>query len=64
MVYQIEYADGKYSNIAYSRKDLIEWLKILKDETISDIKKLYRSGSSASVMDRYGKYINRKGRTP
>lgn len=59
MVYRIEYENGKCCNFANSRIDLIDWLKILKDETISDIRKLYKSGVSDSVMDKYEKYINR-----
>jgi hypothetical protein len=57
MKYRIEYADGKCCNIAQSRNDLIDWLKILKDEIITDIRKLYKSGVSDSVMDIYERYI-------
>ena len=35
MRYRIEYDDGKCCNFANSSKDLIEWLKLLKDETIT-----------------------------
>ena len=59
MRYRIEYADGKCCNFANSRKDLLEWLNILKDETISDIRKLYKSGVSDSVMEKYINYINK-----
>lgn len=55
--YRIEYAGGRCSNIASSRKDLLEWLRLLKDETISDIRKLYKSGVSDSVLDKYRQYI-------
>ena len=34
MRYRIEYADGRYCNFANSRKDLLDWLKALKDEKI------------------------------
>ena len=61
MMYRIEYAGGRCCNIANSHTDLLEWLKLLKDETITDIYKLYKSGVSDSVMERYEKYI-RKGR--
>lgn len=57
MYYRIEYADGQCCNTAHSRKDLIEWLKILKDETITDIVKMYKSGVSDSVLEKYEKYI-------
>ena len=57
MEYRIEYANGKCCNFAHSRVDLIDWLKILKDETISDVRKLYKSGISDSVMEKYKKYM-------
>lgn len=60
MRYRIEYAGGKCCNFANSRKDLIEWLELLKDETITDIRKLYKSGASDSVMDKYQNYIQRR----
>ncbi len=59
MRYRIEYAEGKCCNFANSSKDLIEWLKLLKDETITDIRKLYKSGASDSVMETYEKYLRR-----
>ena len=58
MRYRIEYADGKCCNFANSSKELIEWLKLLKDETITDIRKLYKNGVSDSVLDIYRKYID------
>lgn len=58
MRYRIEYANGKCCNFANSRKDLIDRLKLLKDETISDIRKIYKNGVTDSVMDTYQKYIN------
>jgi hypothetical protein len=57
MIYKIEYSGGKNCNFAYNRKDLIEWLEILKDETITDIQKIYKSGISDSVLQKYEKYI-------
>ena len=44
MRYRIEYADGRCCNFANSRKDLLDWLKLLKDEQIVDIRKIYESG--------------------
>ena len=49
MRYRIEYADGKCCSFANSSRDLIDWLKLLKDETISDIIKIYKSGATDSV---------------
>ena len=56
---RIEYADGKCCNFANNSKELIEWLKLLKDETITDIRKLYKNGVSDSVLDIYRKYIRK-----
>ena len=44
MRYRIEYADGRCCNFANSRKDLLDWLKALKDEKIVDIRKVYKNG--------------------
>ena len=60
MRYRIEYGGGKCCNFANSRKDLIDRLELLKDETITDIRKLYKSGASDSVMDKYQNYIQRR----
>lgn len=57
MRYRIEYADGRCCNFANGSKDLIAWLKLLKDEEITDIRKVYKSGVSDSVMETYRKYI-------
>lgn len=59
MRYRIEYANGKCCNFANNRTDLIEWLKLLKNETITDIRKLYKNGVSDSVMKKYQKYIQK-----
>lgn len=57
MRYQIEYADGKCCNYANSREDLLEWLKLLHEETITDIRKVYKNGITDSVMERYQRFI-------
>ena len=59
MRYRIECADGKKIRVANSSKDLIECLKLLKDETVTDIRKLYKSGVSDSVKEKYEKYIRK-----
>ena len=53
MEYRIEYANGKCHNHAHSRADVLEWLKILKGEAITDIKKIYKNGASVSVKETY-----------
>ncbi len=64
MRYRIEYADGRCCNYANNRKDLLEWLKLLKDETITDIRKVYKSGVTDSVMGTYKPYLNQNGGKP
>ena len=59
MRYRIEYADGRCCNFATSRKDLLEWLKLLKDEEITDIRKIYKNGVTDSVLEKYRNYVNR-----
>lgn len=61
MRYRIEYADGRCCNYANGRNDLLEWLKLLKDETITDIRKVYKSGVTDSVMETYQPYLNKTG---
>ena len=57
MRYRIEYENGKCCNFANNRKELIEWLKLLKEETITDVRKIYKNGVSDSVMENYSKYL-------
>ena len=57
MEYRIVYCNGQCQNYAHSRKDLIEWLKLLKDETITEISKIYRNGVEEPVIDKYRRYI-------
>ena len=59
MRYRIEYADGRRCNFANSRKDLLDWLKALKDEEIVDIRKVYKNGITDSVMDNYRRYLEK-----
>lgn len=61
MTYRIEYANGRCHNYANGRKDLLEWLKMLKGETITDIKKLYKDGVSESVIEKYKQYTGKRG---
>ena len=63
MRYRIEYADGKCRNYASSRKDLLEWLSILKDEVITDIRKIYKNGIEDSVLEKYQKYLKENSLT-
>lgn len=57
MRYRIEYANGKCCRFVNSSKDLIDRLKLLKSENVSDIRKIYESGVTDSVMEKYQKYL-------
>ena len=57
MMYKIEYDNGKCCNYANSRADLLEWLRILRDEKIDDILKTNKSGDSTSVIEKYKKFL-------
>ena len=59
MRYRIEYADGRCCKFANSRKDLLEWLKLLKDEEITDIRKIYKNGVTDSVLEKYQNYLDK-----
>lgn len=59
MRYRIEYGGGKCCNFANSRTELLEWLELLKDEVITDIRKVYKNDITDSVMEKYEKYIRR-----
>ena len=59
MLYKIKYANGKCSNYANGRKDLLDWLELLKDEVITDILKIEKNGETCSVMKSYKKYLKK-----
>lgn len=61
MKYRIEYAGGSGKTIVHSRKDLLGQLKLIKDEEVSDIRKIYKDGYTETVMEKYEKYIAKKG---
>ena len=56
-MYKIEYGNGKCCNYAHSRSDLLEWLRILRDEKIDDILKISKSGAITSVIEKYKKFL-------
>lgn len=59
MIYEIIYSDGRCNSRTNGSKDLIKRLALLKDEHIADIRKIYKSGVSDTVLETYGKYIGR-----
>ena len=56
MSYRIEYDSG-HCKFADSSKELITQLQASGNKNISDIRKLYKSGVSDSVLEKYEKYI-------
>lgn len=63
MKYRIEYAEKKCCDYANNRAELLKRLKLLKDDIITDIRKVYKSGATDSVMEQYKSYMvsGRKG---
>lgn len=59
MKYQIKYEDGINCKIVNGREELLKCMDGLKDEKITDIRKLYKSGVSDSVLGIYEPYIIR-----
>ena len=57
MIYKIEYSGGKCCNYANGRSDLLEWLRILRDEKIDDILKISKSVDITSVIEKYKKFL-------
>lgn len=57
MRYRIEYADGQCCKFVNSRQDLMKMLKLIKGKTVTDIRKVYKSGVSDSVMETYKPYL-------
>ena len=57
MIYMIIYDGEKCANYAHSRADLLEWLRILRDEKIDDILKISKSGDVISVIEKYKKFL-------
>ncbi|MFV0466742.1 MAG: hypothetical protein ACK5ML_11790 [Lachnospiraceae bacterium] len=58
MKYRIEYCDGKCCGFAKNRNDLLDQLKKSNRE-ITDIRKLYKSGVSDSVIETYKQYVSK-----
>lgn len=56
MKYRIEFADRRCCSIANSRKELIERLQTLDRGTVEGIRKIYKSGVSDSVIEKYERY--------
>ena len=59
MKYRIDYV-GRHSEYVESRERLLCVLSMPDAVSIIDVRKVYKSGATDSVMDRYGKYIRRE----
>lgn len=57
MKFRIEYTDRKFPDYVIGRKNLLDHLKNLKRKSVADIRKIYKSGVSDSVLEKYGKYM-------
>lgn len=62
MKYRIEYTDGRHCSFANGSNDLIKQLKKLSSDAVADVRKVFKSGVSETVMDKYEKYIHHAGR--
>lgn len=57
MKYRIERTKGKHCHFANSREELLDYLKHTQAGTVTDIRKVYKSGVTDSVMEMYLPYI-------
>lgn len=57
MKFRIEYTDRKFPEYVIGRKNLLDHLKNLERKSVADIRKIYKSGVSDSVLEKYGKYM-------
>ena len=57
MRYRIERTKGQYCHFANSWKELLDYLKHAPVGTVTDIRKIYKSGVTDSVMEIYLPYI-------
>lgn len=59
MKFRIDYTGGRRCAFVNSRTELLAALKVLDGKSVDDIRKVYSSGVSDSVLDRYKKFINK-----
>ncbi len=57
MRYRIEYTNKRRCDYVNSRNELLQKLKEKEDKSIEDIRKIYKSGVTDSVMDNYKRYL-------
>lgn len=59
MRYRIDHIGGYHSALANNRQELVRQIQAAAPGTIEDIRRLYKSGVSDSVMEKYEKYIRK-----
>ena len=57
MRYRIEYTNKSRCDYVNSRNELLQKLKEKENKSIEDIRKIYKSGVTDSVMDNYKRYL-------
>ena len=55
MRYCIEYTGGYHNTFVNNRQELVKQIQLADPGTVEDIRKLYKSGVSDSVMEKYEK---------
>lgn len=58
MKYRIDFSNGQYSKVITGAENCRKFLRSMADGTVvEDVRIIYKSGVSDSVMDIYRKYI-------
>lgn len=60
MKYRIEYSNRRCCSVANSRNELIKMLQTPSGGIVEDVRKVYKSGVSDSVLDTYRQYITKQ----
>ena len=58
MRYRIERMESQHCHFANSRKELLAYLKHAPEGTVTDIRKIYKSGVTDSVLEVYLPYLS------
>lgn len=59
MKFRVDYVGGHHCTFVNSRTELLTALKDLDGKAVEDIRKLYSSGVSDSVLEKYEKFIEK-----
>ncbi len=58
MRYRIERTEGQYCHFVNGRNELLAYLKHAPVDTITDIRRIYKSGVTDSVLEAYLPYLS------